>query len=130
MPHPLPLDTSEQLYQRAVQLIPGGSQTMSKRPEVMQVAADLVITVTYGGECLSLATLVACLKEYQDKPDAGGESVDEDSRSRFQRSSSSTGGSFWPSGMIGASSWLMATASTSCRPISQASRTCNWRLSR
>ena len=38
------------------------------RREVMQVAADLLISVTYGGECLSLAAVVACLKEYREEP--------------------------------------------------------------
>ncbi len=36
--------------------------------EVMQIAKDLLISVTYGGECLSLAAVVACLNEYKDKP--------------------------------------------------------------
>lgn len=36
--------------------------------EIMQVAADLLISVTYGGECLSLAAVCACLQEYRDKP--------------------------------------------------------------
>jgi len=34
----------------------------------MQLAKDLVISVTYGGEALSLAAVVAALKEYQAKP--------------------------------------------------------------
>ncbi len=38
------------------------------RAEVMQVAADLVISVTYGGECLSLAALIAAINEYRQKP--------------------------------------------------------------
>lgn len=38
------------------------------RRDVMQVAKDLVISVTYGGECLSLAAVVACLKEYRGEP--------------------------------------------------------------
>jgi len=38
------------------------------RAEVMQLAKDLVISVTYGGEALSLAAVVAALKEYQAKP--------------------------------------------------------------
>ncbi|MGQ9730235.1 MAG: aspartate aminotransferase family protein [Candidatus Zipacnadales bacterium] len=36
--------------------------------EIMQVAKDLIISVTYGGECLSLAALCACLDEYHHKP--------------------------------------------------------------
>lgn len=35
--------------------------------EVMQVAAELVISSTYGGEALSLAAVVACLREYREK---------------------------------------------------------------
>lgn len=35
--------------------------------EVMQAAADLVISSTYGGETLSLAAVVACLNEYRAK---------------------------------------------------------------
>jgi len=33
--------------------------------EIMQTAADLLISVTYGGECLSLAAVCACLEEYR-----------------------------------------------------------------
>lgn len=36
--------------------------------EVMQIAKDLLISVTYGGECLSLAAVTACLQEYRDQP--------------------------------------------------------------
>lgn len=36
--------------------------------EVMQIAADLVISVTYGGECLSLAAVIAALNEYRTQP--------------------------------------------------------------
>jgi len=36
--------------------------------EIMEVAAELLISVTYGGECLSLAAVCACLQEYRDKP--------------------------------------------------------------
>ena len=36
--------------------------------EVMQVAKDLVISVTYGGECLSLAAVCACIETYRKKP--------------------------------------------------------------
>ena len=35
------------------------------RREVMKVAAELVISSTYGGEALSLAAVVACLNEYR-----------------------------------------------------------------
>jgi glutamate-1-semialdehyde 2,1-aminomutase len=38
------------------------------RREVMQTAEELLISVTYGGECLSLAALCACLEEYREKP--------------------------------------------------------------
>ncbi|MCD6333811.1 MAG: aminotransferase class III-fold pyridoxal phosphate-dependent enzyme [Candidatus Latescibacteria bacterium] len=38
------------------------------RREVMEVARDLLISVTYGGECLSLAAVVACLKIYKEEP--------------------------------------------------------------
>ncbi len=37
------------------------------RREVMKVAADLVISSTYGGDALSLAAVVACLREYREK---------------------------------------------------------------
>ncbi|MCX6377112.1 MAG: aminotransferase class III-fold pyridoxal phosphate-dependent enzyme, partial [Armatimonadetes bacterium] len=37
------------------------------RQDVMQVAAELVISSTYGGEALSLAAVVACLREYREK---------------------------------------------------------------
>ncbi|HIE52480.1 MAG TPA: aspartate aminotransferase family protein [Armatimonadetes bacterium] len=37
------------------------------RREVMEVAEELLITTTYGGEILSLAAAVACLREYQKK---------------------------------------------------------------
>jgi len=33
--------------------------------EIMRVAAELLISVTYGGECLSLAAVCACLEEYR-----------------------------------------------------------------
>jgi glutamate-1-semialdehyde aminotransferase len=36
--------------------------------EIMQIAADLLISITYGGEALSLAAAVACMKEYRAKP--------------------------------------------------------------
>lgn len=36
--------------------------------EVMQTAADLLISITYGGEALSLAAACACMKEYRAKP--------------------------------------------------------------
>jgi glutamate-1-semialdehyde 2,1-aminomutase len=36
--------------------------------EVMQTAKDLLISITYGGEALSLAAAVACMKEYRAKP--------------------------------------------------------------
>ncbi|HJN17606.1 MAG TPA: aminotransferase class III-fold pyridoxal phosphate-dependent enzyme [Armatimonadota bacterium] len=36
--------------------------------EVMQIAKDIVISVTYGGECLSLAAVCACIHEYKTKP--------------------------------------------------------------
>jgi glutamate-1-semialdehyde aminotransferase len=38
------------------------------RGEVMSLAQDLLISVTYGGECLSLAAVVACCHEYTAKP--------------------------------------------------------------
>ena len=38
------------------------------RREVMELAKDLLISVTYGGECLSLAAVVACLKLYREEP--------------------------------------------------------------
>jgi glutamate-1-semialdehyde aminotransferase len=38
------------------------------RAEVMQLARDLVISVTYGGEALSLAAVVAALNEYKTRP--------------------------------------------------------------
>jgi glutamate-1-semialdehyde 2,1-aminomutase len=38
------------------------------RREVMQIARDLLISITYGGEALSLAAAVACMKEYRAKP--------------------------------------------------------------
>jgi len=38
------------------------------RAEVMQLAKDLLISVTYGGEALSLAAVVAALNEYRTKP--------------------------------------------------------------
>jgi glutamate-1-semialdehyde aminotransferase len=37
------------------------------RRDVMEIADKLLISVTYGGEALSLAALVACLKEYREK---------------------------------------------------------------
>ncbi len=36
--------------------------------EIMRLAADLLISVTYGGECLSLAAVVASLDEYRRAP--------------------------------------------------------------
>lgn len=36
--------------------------------EIMQTAKDLLISVTYGGECLSLAAVAAALDEYKTKP--------------------------------------------------------------
>lgn len=36
--------------------------------EVMQIAGELLISITYGGEALSLAAAVACMKEYRAKP--------------------------------------------------------------
>ena len=36
--------------------------------EFMQIAKDLITTVTYGGECLSLAAMVATLREYREQP--------------------------------------------------------------
>ena len=38
------------------------------KKEFMQIAKDLLISVTYGGECLSLAAVIACLKEYGKQP--------------------------------------------------------------
>lgn len=38
------------------------------RREVMRIVDELLISVTYGGECLSLAAVVACLREYRDQP--------------------------------------------------------------
>lgn len=38
------------------------------RKDVMKLAADLLISITYGGEALSLAAAVACMKEYRLKP--------------------------------------------------------------
>ena len=38
------------------------------KKEVMQLAKDLLISITYGGEALSLAAAVACMKEYRAKP--------------------------------------------------------------
>jgi glutamate-1-semialdehyde aminotransferase len=38
------------------------------RRAIMEVARDLLISVTYGGECLSLAAVVACLKIYREEP--------------------------------------------------------------
>jgi glutamate-1-semialdehyde aminotransferase len=38
------------------------------RREVMSLAKDLLISVTYGGECLSLAAVVASCHEYTTKP--------------------------------------------------------------
>ena len=38
------------------------------RKEIMSLAADLLISLTYGGEALSLAAAVACMKEYRAKP--------------------------------------------------------------
>lgn len=34
---------------------------------IMQVAADLIISSTYGGDALGLAAVVACLREYREK---------------------------------------------------------------
>ena len=36
--------------------------------EVMQLAKDLLISITYGGEALSLAAACACMKEYRALP--------------------------------------------------------------
>jgi glutamate-1-semialdehyde 2,1-aminomutase len=36
--------------------------------EIMSLAADLLISLTYGGEALSLVAAIACLKEYRAKP--------------------------------------------------------------
>lgn len=38
------------------------------KKEIMSVAADLLISITYGGEALSLAAAVATMKEYRTKP--------------------------------------------------------------
>lgn len=38
------------------------------RKDVMSLAGDLLISITYGGEALSLAAAVACLKEYREQP--------------------------------------------------------------
>jgi len=38
------------------------------RADVMSLAKDLLISITYGGEALSLAAAVACMKEYRAKP--------------------------------------------------------------
>lgn len=38
------------------------------KKEIMSLAADLLISVTYGGEALSLAAAVATMKEYRAKP--------------------------------------------------------------
>jgi glutamate-1-semialdehyde aminotransferase len=38
------------------------------KKEIMQLAADLLISITYGGEALSLAAAVACMREYRAKP--------------------------------------------------------------
>lgn len=38
------------------------------KKEIMSLAADLLISITYGGEALSLAAAVASLKEYRAKP--------------------------------------------------------------
>ena len=38
------------------------------RRDVMQIAKDLLISITYGGEALSLAAAVACMKEYRAQP--------------------------------------------------------------
>ena len=38
------------------------------KKQIMQLAADLLISVTYGGECLSLAAVIACLNEYKNAP--------------------------------------------------------------
>lgn len=38
------------------------------RREAMEIAKDLLISVTYGGECLSLAAVVACLEIYREEP--------------------------------------------------------------
>jgi glutamate-1-semialdehyde aminotransferase len=40
---------------------------LTGRRKVMQLAAELLISSTYGGEALSLAALVACLKEYRER---------------------------------------------------------------
>lgn len=37
------------------------------RAEIMRVAADLRISITYGGEALSLAAAVACMREIRDR---------------------------------------------------------------
>ena len=56
----------------------------------------------------------------------GGVSRKAATCSRFQRSSSSTGASFWPTGRTGSSSSYRAAPSTSCLPISQAFLTWCW----
>lgn len=38
------------------------------RKDIMEFGKDLLISVTYGGEALSLAAAVACMKEYRAKP--------------------------------------------------------------
>jgi glutamate-1-semialdehyde aminotransferase len=38
------------------------------RRRIMRIAEELLISVTYGGECLSLAAVCACLAEYRAKP--------------------------------------------------------------
>lgn len=38
------------------------------KAKYMDIAKDLLISVTYGGECLSLAAVVACLNEYRAQP--------------------------------------------------------------
>lgn len=38
------------------------------KKEIMQIAKDLLISITYGGEALSLAAAIACMKEYRAKP--------------------------------------------------------------
>lgn len=38
------------------------------KQEIMQIAGELLISITYGGEALSLAAAVACMKEYRAKP--------------------------------------------------------------
>lgn len=36
--------------------------------EIMEPSADLLLSLTYGGEALSLAAAIACMKEYRTKP--------------------------------------------------------------